>query len=334
MKDFKWPWRGIAFLSVAATLVLIFGFIYAARDVIYPAGSLSSGSLPESSAAPGAESSGKLRIAAVGDSLAKGTGDDKGEGFVRRAVAGLSSGGTEAELVGNLGINGLTTSGLQEKLKEQGVKYVLEQADIILVSIGGNDLFQGAQSMLNEASGGSAEAGGSAGSGAAASGSAGQGSGGTTSTGGSASAVPGSGNTAGSNTAAEGEAASSGRVSTGEVLQDLDPAKMMGDIPAASKRLEAVLDGIEAINPKAKIYYIGLYNPFGDIKDMLQPGNEGVTVWNAAAIDIINRHPNMTLVPTFDLFGGHLDKYLSSDHFHPNGDGYQRMADRIVQAVR
>ncbi|MBY9081717.1 lysophospholipase [Paenibacillus sp. HN-1] len=316
--------------------MLVFGFIYAAQDVIYPKGAASAEALPENSAAPGAETSGKLRIAAVGDSLAKGTGDDKGEGFVRRAVAGLSSSGTPAELVGNLGINGLTTAGLQAKLKEQGVKYVLEQADIILVSIGGNDLFQGAQSMLNEASGsgGSAEAGGSAGSGGAASGSSGRGSAGTTSSSGSAYAAPGSGNEAGSNTAAEGETADSGRASSGEVLQDLDPAKMMGDIPAASKRLETVLNGIEAINPKAKIYYVGLYNPFGDIEEMLQPGNEGVTAWNSAALDIINRHPNMTLVPTFDLFGGHLDKYLSSDHFHPNGDGYQRMADRIVQAIR
>ncbi|MDT3426745.1 lysophospholipase L1-like esterase [Paenibacillus forsythiae] len=314
MNDFKWTWRGLSLLSIAATLLLITGFIYAAQDIMYPRGASYSADVPQPTAAP-AEETGELKVAAVGDSLAKGTGDNTGEGFVRRAVAGLSAGGTRTELVGNLGINGLTTAGLRDKLKEEGVQYVLRQANIILVSIGGNDLFRGAQSMLNEAEGAAA-----AGQDAAE---------------GSADSRIGTGASGRSDDSASGGAPAPGDGSTGNAaLKDLTPEQLLADLPGASKRLEAILTAISEINPEARIYYIGLYNPFGDLREMLIPGNQAVTSWNAAAMDIINRNTRMTLVPTLDLFNGHLDKYLSSDHFHPNSDGYQRMADRIVQAVR
>ncbi|MFD1774248.1 GDSL-type esterase/lipase family protein [Paenibacillus rhizophilus] len=296
MNDFKWTWRGASLLSITATLLLLIGFVYAAKDIIYPRGAAHFTETPQSTAAPAAGTD-VLKVAAVGDSLAKGTGDNTGEGFVRRTVAGLSTDGMKAELIGNLGINGLTTTGLEDKLKEEGVQYVLRQANIILVSIGGNDLFDGAQSMLNEASEGTVPEGGAS----------------------------DSAGTPGMSTRAAG-----GR----DELKNLDPKRLIADLPSVSNRLESILGSISRINPSAKIYYIGLYNPFGDLREMLIPGNQAVTAWNDAAMDIINRNMDMTLVPTLDLFNGHLDKYLSSDHFHPNGDGYQRMADRVVQAVR
>ncbi|NGM81405.1 lysophospholipase [Paenibacillus sp. 7124] len=313
LNDFKWTWRAASLLSIAATLMLLTGFVYAVGDIMYPKGAAPAVQTPQSTAAPTAET-GVLKIAAVGDSLAKGTGDNTGEGFVRRTVTGLSDSGMKAELVGNLGINGLTTAGLEDKLKEDGVQYVLRQANIILVSIGGNDLFQGAQSMLNEASGGTAPEGGAPNS--------------AGSSGGAGSSGAGAG-------AAGGNTAVNGGVSGGNnALQNLNPQRLLAGLPSASKRLESILTAISRINPSAKVYYIGLYNPFGDLREMLIPGNQAVTAWNGAAMDIINRNTDMTLVPVMDLFNGHLDQYLSSDHFHPNGDGYQRMADRIVQAVR
>lgn len=115
---------------------------------------------------------------------------------------------------------------------------------------------------------------------------------------------------------------------------DLTPETLLSALPGAAKRLGNILDTVAEVNPQAQVYYIGLYNPFGDIEELLMPGNQAVTAWNNAAMDMINSHQNMTLVPTFDLFDRHLAKYLSSDHFHPNGDGYQRMSERIVQAVR
>jgi lysophospholipase L1-like esterase len=47
----------------------------------------------------------------------------------------------------------------------------------------------------------------------------------------------------------------------------------------------------------------------------------------------MNTYPNMILVPTADLFEQNLTKYMYTDHFHPNQEGYQRMAERAVQAL-
>lgn len=179
-------------------------------------------------------------------------------------------------LLNNLGINGLTTSGLLPKLKEQGTRYVLGEADIILLSIGGNDLFQGADLLSGSQTG-----------------------------------------TAGN----DGEAA------------DLDPDELLEALPQAKKQLQQILEQIRKINPDALIIYVGLYNPFVDVKDLKVAGNQAVSEWNSAALTVINKYDNMTFVPTFDLFQHSLNKYLSTDHFHPNDQGYERIAERIVQGM-
>ncbi|WP_238652948.1 GDSL-type esterase/lipase family protein [Paenibacillus piscarius] len=308
MNDSKWTWRAVGLSSILATALLITGFVYAAGDILYPKGEQFLSSLPQETTAPAAAATDEYRILALGDSLAKGTGDNAGEGFVQRTLKALGANGGKAELMGNMGINGLTTAALQSKLEEEGVQYALRQANIILISIGGNDLFRGSNIL------------------------------GTGNSGQAASSADTAQHTDGAATpATEGPADQKVEGSTAvptASADDLTPESLLSALPQASERLGQILKTVSEVNPQARIFYVGLYNPFGDIPDLLVPGNQAVTEWNNAAMDIINTHSNMTLVPTFDLFNGHLDKYLSSDHFHPNGDGYQRMSERIVQAVR
>lgn len=265
-----WIWRTISTVSILATLLLLFGFGYAIKDVIYPEGDSALGT-GQSTKTPADETSkpaapvddGKIRIAVIGDSLARGTGDDEGLGFVRRAGNILKEQGHDVQVLNNLGVNGLRTDALLSKLDEQGVRYVLQQSNFILLSIGANDLFQG-----------------------------------------------------------------------GQVLQGEDPPtaeKLAAVLPETSKRLQEILKKVKEINPEAQIAYIGLYNPFGDVKELEVPGNAVVAAWNDAALQILNQEDKMTLVPTFDLFENHLGEYLSSDHFHPNGAGYEEIAVRIAQ---
>ncbi|MBR2563317.1 MAG: lysophospholipase [Paenibacillus sp.] len=267
-----WIWRSVSTIAILATLLLLFGFGYAIKDVIFPEGD-STLNDRQNSAASSQEAQkgsnqaivedGKIRMAVIGDSLARGTGDDEGLGFVRRAGNLLKDKGYDVQVLNNLGVNGLRTDALLSKLDEQGVKYVLQQSNFILLSIGANDLFQG-----------------------------------------------------------------------GQVLQGEDPPtaeKLAAALPETSKRLQEILKKVKEINPNAHIAYIGLYNPFGNVKELEKPGNAVVAAWNDAAMSILNNEDKMTLVPTFDLFENHLDEYLSSDHFHPNGQGYQQIAVRIAQ---
>ncbi|MHA6533383.1 GDSL-type esterase/lipase family protein [Paenibacillus sp. BAC0078] len=321
MKDSKWTWRSVSLISIVATVLLLVGFVYAVNDILFPKGEAFFSSLPKQTTAPAVSVSKEVRIMALGDSLAKGTGDNEGSGFVKRTVDGLTAKGNKAELLGNMGINGLTTAGLQSKLQDEGVKYALRQANVILLSIGGNDLFRGADLLGNGSEGqqiaspdtGSTESGSKDSNGT--------------------SSKTSTGREVGAGNAAK-KAGSSGSTTAANGSEEITPESLLSALPEAAKRLGVILDRIAEINPKAQIYYLGLYNPFGDVPELLVPGNQAVTAWNNAAMDIINKRSNMTLVPTFDLFNRHWQSYLSSDHFHPNGDGYQRISERVVQAVR
>lgn len=310
MNESKWTWRSVSLISITTTVILLVGFVYAVNDIMYPKGEALLATLPKESAVPTAEVSSELKIVAIGDSLAKGTGDNSGSGFVKRTVDGLKAKGEKAELLGNMAINGLTTAGLQNKLKEEGVQYVLRQANVILLSIGGNDLFRGSDILGN---GGGIQ-------------------------GTAAESQTSDGRTSETNASGSGDAgakaSSSVNTASPAIPEEITPESLLAGLPEASERLGAILESLTEINPQAQIYYLGLYNPFGDIEDLLVPGNQAVTTWNNAVMDLINTHSQMTLVPTFDLFNRHLDKYLSSDHFHPNGEGYQRVSERIIQAVR
>ncbi|MHA0855345.1 GDSL-type esterase/lipase family protein [Paenibacillus sp. CMAA1364] len=284
MNRTNWIWRSVSLISIVTTVMLLVGFMYAVIDINVPqTGTELTSPAPSLGAGVSQplDQKKEYNISAIGDSLAKGTGDDTGRGFVKRSVELLSDkSGKKTTLINNLGINGLTTTGLLAKLDEVGVQYVLKQSDIIILSIGGNDLFQGVQQVASK---------------------------GTTKT---------------------------ESFDSEQVPQGLTAENLRSVLPTSSAQLQLVVEEIRSINPKAYIIYVGLYNPFSDIKQLSSIGNEVVSTWNTIAQTIVNNDKNMVLVPTYDLFSLHMKSYLASDHFHPNGDGYQQIANRIVQGIQ
>lgn len=148
MNSSKWIWRSVGSVSIAATLLLLYGFLQQ-----YKVSRLQSQWLALNLYIP-VHRRHKLRHPLLIRRGVSGSchwrfasqrhGDDSGSGFVRRSVSLLNNQeGHKAQLINNLGINGLTTQGLLTKLDEPGVSYVLKKANVIIVSIGGNDLFQG-----------------------------------------------------------------------------------------------------------------------------------------------------------------------------------------------
>ena len=84
----------------------------------------------------------RLNVITLGDSLAYGTGDEKGGGIARRLDAELERRGVaDAEIV-NLGINGAQTSDLIARLRQERVQKAVRAADAVVLSIGANDLFR------------------------------------------------------------------------------------------------------------------------------------------------------------------------------------------------
>lgn len=269
MKSTARIWIITGLLSGLATILLLVGFVYGVKDILYPTSTSASEDKATDAQSKPIEQKpmqNRLDITAIGDSLAKGTGDDKGLGFAGRAIQVLTQQKLEGQLRNNLGINGLKTAGLLEMLEEKGVKHALQQSNVILLSIGGNDLFQGAQALQN-----------------------------------------------------------GGQLPT---WNDLEKA-----IKEAGENFKKIVKQLHEINPKAQLVYVSLYNPFSDLKDMKGIGNRAVSSWNLLTTEVLSSYEATLVVPTFDLYVNNGGRYLSSDHFHPNQDGYQIIAERIAQSI-
>jgi lysophospholipase L1-like esterase len=194
----------------------------------------------------------------VGDSLAHGTGDESGLGIAGRLDAELHRRGIRAQRTYNFAVDGARTKDLLKVLDRENVRVILRQSNVIIVSIGGNDLW-GGNDWRN-------------------------------------AAPP-------------------------------DPDATMNEVLG---RIESAVEAIRAANPKARIFFVGLYNPF--VKSPIGPRlTTLVHHWNARLLDHFSGDPDFTLVQTEDLFS-HRDR-LSVDRFHPSGEGYGLIARRIAEGI-
>lgn len=84
-----------------------------------------------------------MRIVVLGDSLAHGFGDASGLGFAGDVAADYRHAGYGV-IETNLGIDGLTSRGLLPQVRQVSIRNLVRRADVLLVSIGGNDLHNAA----------------------------------------------------------------------------------------------------------------------------------------------------------------------------------------------
>jgi len=198
---------------------------------------------------------GKVVPLIVGDSLARGTGDDTGLGIGGRLVEDLRHRGITCERPVNLAVDGARTNDLLQRLQSHNTLEVAAQSNVIVVSIGGNDLWGGTD------------------------------------------------------------------------WRNAPPKDPEGVMTGVLDRLSQIVAKLRAANPTARIFIIGLYNPFISAPQgaMLSPI---VTRWNARLAERFANDINVAVVPSADLFEWH-DR-LALDRFHPSGDGYALIARRIA----
>ncbi|MDR6226376.1 SGNH/GDSL hydrolase family protein [Desmospora profundinema] len=96
--------------------------------------------------------------------------------------------------------------------------------------------------------------------------------------------------------------------------------------------LKTILESIRKENPEAPVLIFGLYNPFGNLEDR-ETTDALVREWNQSIEETIANDPGVVMIPVYDLFQLNPDHYLYTDHFHPNDNGYQMMADRLLQTL-
>jgi lysophospholipase L1-like esterase len=122
-----------AVLAAVTALFLGAGFLLAVTGRVgEPIG------LPEAKARPEPRRDGVYRVVALGDSITRGVGDRRG-GYVERAADALRRRGRQV-VVTNLAASGDETGDLLRLLADSAeARAALAAADLVVVSIGGND---------------------------------------------------------------------------------------------------------------------------------------------------------------------------------------------------
>jgi len=139
-----WLWTAPLLVGGAAALVFGVGFVRAPRGSLgEPLGEPPPP--PRQAIVPPAAGKGAVRILVLGDSLAKGTGDETGKGFGVRVLESFRGRGP-AELT-NLAVNGMETPEVLAVAETPNVRGLARSASLILLSAGGNDLSHGATSF-------------------------------------------------------------------------------------------------------------------------------------------------------------------------------------------
>lgn len=193
------------------------------------------------------------QILILGDSLARGAGDESGRGI----------GGNLEDLLGdvevvNLGIDGSRTGALLETLERESIRKLAAQSGAIVISIGGNDLFRESRN--------------------------------------------------------------------GQMEQSSQPREVLEEVRA---RVRSIVGILREASPEARIYVIGLYDPF---REPEQTTARAVALWNAGLTEEFADDPRVTVVQTSDLF---VDRdRLSRDRFHPGERAYAIIARRIADSLR
>jgi lysophospholipase L1-like esterase len=139
-----WLWTAPLLVGGSAAIVFGVGFALALRGSLgEPLGEPPPA--PREAIVPPAAGKGAVRILVLGDSLAKGTGDETGKGFAVRVLESFRSKGP-AELT-NLAVNGMETPEVLAVAETPNVRALARSASLILLSAGGNDLSHGATSF-------------------------------------------------------------------------------------------------------------------------------------------------------------------------------------------
>lgn len=141
--QFLWVFTGI--LALLSCLVLATGFTFALNpQMAAPEGStgMPGANGPGTTTAPALTPQGQVNIVALGDSLTRGVGDANGQGYIGLVRDALAKKTGQQPLLTNLAISGQQSNELLEQLQLSQVRTLLPQANLILFTIGGNDLFK------------------------------------------------------------------------------------------------------------------------------------------------------------------------------------------------
>ncbi|WP_176546112.1 SGNH/GDSL hydrolase family protein [Bacillus wiedmannii] len=135
----------ILLITIASFCLFAYGFVSGVNDVLNPKAS----NLIKKTdvVAKEKKKTGTLQIVSLGDSLTRGVGDKEGIGYIGRMKEDLQKDYKQKVALTNLAVSGAKMPDLLKQIESSGAQYSIKQADVIGLTIGGNDLFPGWESL-------------------------------------------------------------------------------------------------------------------------------------------------------------------------------------------
>ncbi|HLS20874.1 MAG TPA: SGNH/GDSL hydrolase family protein [Bacillota bacterium] len=96
------------------------------------------------------------------------------------------------------------------------------------------------------------------------------------------------------------------------------------------QRLHNILVTLIDKNEHAKIYLLGIYNPFAQYFEDIEELEIIVNDWNKINENIVTSFEQTSFIPIKDIFEATDEHLFADDNFHPNKLGYERMAERVI----
>ncbi len=131
-----WLWRLPGVIAAGATILFAGGFWLALRGAL--GAPIGTPPPPPQAAHAAVRTSTRRLLLVLGDSLARGTGDESGRGFGSDVLDTMKK--RAPGEIANLSVNGAESAELRDLVASANVRSLAASADLILISIGGNDL--------------------------------------------------------------------------------------------------------------------------------------------------------------------------------------------------
>ena len=93
-------------------------------------------------------------------------------------------------------------------------------------------------------------------------------------------------------------------------------------------RIDHLVHVVHDVKPSARIYLVGLYNPYRD-SSLSAFLDRQVAMWDSRLIAHFANDPRVDVIRIADLFAS-VPRLSSIDHFHPGQSGYALIAQRIA----
>lgn len=133
-------WKFILLLSILSTITLIIGFAAALSISSSPPKEIANTDIQTEKPKSEELDSNYYNILVLGDSLAKGTGDERGLGFSGYFSDYWKTKSSKEIKINNLAINGDVSSGLLNVIQDSQTLSYIKSSDMIFISIGGNEI--------------------------------------------------------------------------------------------------------------------------------------------------------------------------------------------------